>query len=179
MSHLKVVKANPNTGEVSPAISATGVSAIISAVSLAAAGLSVANTVNVPFDNVIEDDLGQWDTVNDHFVAANDGVYEFKASVVFDQTATASFPTALKYDHQLQVFIDGGFNNFLYIRTDVGDGANTWQEYAAGSQILRLTAGQTIALRVQTRIFPATIVTSELDGGAFLPTGASLTYLGQ
>lgn len=136
---------------------------------------------NLDFDTAITDNTIWWDSTNKQWTVEEDGLYQLSAVVTFDQNNTPDFPTSNVYDHQVHAFINGNLPTdvFLDIFTTKGNGNDTWQQRLAGTGSYNLSLGDTVAVRIQTRIYPTNIVNSTIDGGDFALTQATLRYLGK
>lgn len=143
--------------------------------------VNISSMENVPFNNVISDEYGLYNTTSYEWAANMDGWWQFYACVSFDQAEITGFPTNLTYDHQLQVYQNGVFSTqglFLDIYTAKGDGVSTFQLSLCGENWYMMNVSDTISLRIQTRFYPATIVDSAIDGGTFVTTRGVFSYAG-
>lgn len=147
--------------------------------------VNVTNAENFPFDVITSDPFSLYDNTSFVWVADRTGYWRFSVCYTFNQASTSGFPTTLTYDHQIQTYIDntfaaeGGF--FLALLTVSGDSPapQAVQKTLCGENVYRLTVGQNISCRAQTRIYPFNIVNSIVDGGSFVATRASLVFIGQ
>lgn len=140
----------------------------------------ITNSENLDFDSALFDNTIWWDSSEKQWVAGEEGLYELHATVTFDQSNTPNFPTSNVYDHQIHAIVNNSLpsNLFLDVFTTKGDGVNTWQKRLSGSNYYLLSLGESIAVRIQTRIYPTSIVNSTIDGGPFSLTQATLKYWG-
>ena len=136
---------------------------------------------NLDFDSALYDNTIWWDSTNKHWIAGEEGLYELHATVTFDQSDTPNFPTSNVYDHQIHAIVNNSYpaNLFLDVFTTKGNGINTWQQRLSGSNYYFLSLGESIAVRIQTRIYPTSVVNSTIDGGPFSLTQATLKYWGK
>lgn len=157
--------------------------AILSSVRIIANNMDVPPGVNLPFDDVVHDPFGLYDLPNFQWVVDRDGWFELTGCVTFNFGSTAMFPVSVGYDAQLQVFINGGFTTqglFLAIYAALGSVAPSQlpQQLVCGSYVYTMNTNDTIAIQIQTRIVPATIVNSTINGGVFSLTRATLRFVG-
>jgi len=162
-------------------------SGVVAKVILTAATLTnISSTEFLPLDWVIEDPFSLYNTSALAWFPDRDGYWEMSACVLFDLDSTPGFPTNLTHDFQIQVFIDGSFagdgGGFLDVETFASrlpiSEPEPVQISVCGHNIYSLTSSQNIALKIQTRIYPFTILPSSINGGAFANTRATLTYVG-
>jgi len=140
----------------------------------------ILNSDNLPLNTVVDDTTSWWDSSNLYWVVDQDGIYELKAIVTFDQANINGFPPSVRYDHQIHAWINNAYTTdlFLSIYTNKGDGSTTWQQRLEGSNTYRLSTNDTVAIRIQTRIYPYSVVASAITGGLYALTEGSLEYIG-
>ena len=155
--------------------------AVISIMKLTSSSLTLNNTVDFPFDNVVYDPFSLYDTTNNKWVADRDGIFQLSCCVTFDQSSTVGLPTSLVFDEQLQVYENDAIssqNAFLFVKTAKGDGVTTYQDILCGEADFVLSENDTLALRIQVRIYPLTFLDASIDGGLFAATRGSFHFLG-
>jgi len=157
--------------------------AILSSVRVIANNMEVPPGVNLPYDDVVHDPFGLYDLPNYQWVSDRDGWFELTSCVTFDFGSTDLFPVTVGYDAQLQVFINGGValqGLFLAIFSSLGSTAPSQlpQQSVCGTYVYSMSTNDTLAIRIQTRIFPAIIVNSTINGGAVSLTRATFRFVG-
>jgi hypothetical protein len=159
--------------------------AILSKVSLTPSSALVTSTENFPFDNEQYDPYDLFNTTSHEWTADRDGWWHFLACVTFDRASTPGFDSSISHDHQLQVYINNGITTqglFAEIYTHHGHDSEEPelpQQAVCGTNTYQLSAGDTLTLRVQTRLRPFTILVSSVDGGPYVATRATLYFIGE
>lgn len=156
---------------------------IVSKVRLGADAV-VSSTDNIPFDTVIQDTDNLYDNTSKVWIADRGGQWLLSVCISIDQSSTTGFPTTLTYDHQIQVFknaalaLDSGL--FLFVETfpAVSPAPAAVQRMICGDNVYKLHEGENITVKLQTRFYPATIVDTSIEGGTFLSTRGTLTFIG-
>lgn len=163
----------------------TSMIGVVSQVYLGSSTINISNSVNVPFDMVVSDPFSLYNTSSYSWTTDRRGYWDFDACVIFDETDIPPLPTNLTYDFQLQMYVDGSFPGnagaFLFVLTEASYGIipNAVQKMVCGTNTFLLNASQTLSMRVQTRIYPLTVVPSALTGGAFSATRATFKFVGE
>jgi hypothetical protein len=159
--------------------------AVLAKVSMTPGSALVNNTENFPFDNEHHDPFDLFNTTTHEWTADRDGWWKFLACVTFDRANTPGFDSAIAHDHQLQVWINDAFTTQgLFADIFTHHAFNDTepelpQQVVCGENVYQLDTGDTLALRVQTRLYSATILVSSVDGGLFVATRASLYFIGE
>lgn len=150
---------------------------IISKMRLSANAINVSSSVNFPFNFATYDAYNLYDNTTKQWVTNMNGYWELVTCIVWSFSTMPGFPATDEYDLQLQVFVDGAFNSFMSVFHGPANTSLT-QQTVCGTDTFNLTTGQNVTMRVQARIFPATLVESDISGGIFAPTRAIFQYLG-
>jgi len=168
---------NNEIGELNASIDGTA-KLVASKVRLSANVDNLTNTENLPFDTLFFDTDALFNTTSHEWTVDRDGGWFLTGCGTWDLTSMPDFsPAIANFDIQIQIYINDAFSAFL--STSAFSINSTFvQQWTCGSQLLELTAGTTVALRVQARLFPVTIVNSYLSGGPFATTMASLSLWG-
>lgn len=165
----------------------TNVTGIVSQLYLSSGTLTnISSSINFPFDTVVSDPFSLYNISSSEWVVDRDGYWELSACIVFSQSNIIGFPTNLTYDHQIQAFVDGSFapdaSGFLFILTIPAYGIVTppaIQQTICGSDTYFLNTGQSITIKIQTRIYPFFVTPSAVNGGEFSATRGTLKFIGQ
>jgi len=140
---------------------------------------SIQNSDNLPFATVVDDNTNWWDSGNAQWVVNQTGLYHLQAIVTFDQDNIDGFPPSVRYDHQVYAWINDVYDTdlFLAIYANKGDGSTVLQQRLEGENTYRLEPNDTVAVRIQTRIYPYSVVESAITGGIYAMTEGSLRLI--
>ncbi|MHA1682701.1 MAG: hypothetical protein ACTSUE_17310 [Promethearchaeota archaeon] len=159
--------------------------AILSKVSMTPTAVLVSNTENFPFDYIHYDPFGLYNVTSHEWTSDRNGWWHFLSCVTFDRVNTPGFDPAISHDHQLQLFINNAittqglfadiFSHHAFNDTE----PELPQQAVCGDNVYQLDIGDTLALRVQTRLYPTNVLTSSVDGGLYVATRATLYFIGE